>query len=590
VSGIAVTCFSDVFAVSKREGMYTLDDLLSAIWNTGAVEKAKLPLLKMARFGDKPSSKGSLRHDGNVLAVSGCEADYDEELMPFEMAVQRLQAAKILAIVYTSPSYQPDRPRWRIIAPFSRELAPGRRAAMVARLNGLFNDALGPESFSLSQAYYYGAVANNPHHRAVLIEGLPIDLHDELDSTAQGKARGGGEGTGGRDGLGDEAGLMEQIRSGECYHVPALTLAGWWAYQGMAFAAASKRLQTLFDETPAAQRDQRWSARRGALFRVLIWIYRREAEKSWAGPNGAAPGESPPSLGGVAAELAKQDLPALTWRVEGLIPDVGLVLVIGKPKAKKSWLVLDIALACATGTAALGKYSTQQCDTILLTLEDGPRRLQFRLCKLLAGKEAPDNLIYGFECPSGMACLTALATWLDENPTVRGLADARRNAFMQDYSDIGALANFANQRAIAMVVVHHARKQDAADPLDRVNGTMAVSAAADTILVLTRDRGTATATLSITGKDIVDDGDYSLAWDPLTCRWTVLGEASAVQRETVQDQIFNYLREQKEPVSVGEIADELNIGHGAIRKTLSRLKRRGAVEAVTRGRWQVPHG
>ena len=38
-----------------------------------AREKARLPLLKLARFGSTSTSKGSLRHDANVVAVTGIE-------------------------------------------------------------------------------------------------------------------------------------------------------------------------------------------------------------------------------------------------------------------------------------------------------------------------------------------------------------------------------------------------------------------------------------------------------------------------------------------------------------------------------------
>jgi hypothetical protein len=115
----------------------------------------------------------------------------------------------------------------------------------------------------------------------------PIDLLIELDTAAQGKARGGAKGTGGRNGPVDEVGLMAEIRSGTSYHPAALTLAGWWAHQGVSFKTASRRLQKLFDETPAAARDARWQARREELFRLLAWIYGQEMEKLRPEPDGA---------------------------------------------------------------------------------------------------------------------------------------------------------------------------------------------------------------------------------------------------------------------------------------------------------------
>ena len=46
--------------------------------------------------------------------------------------------------------------------------------------------------------------------------------------------------------------------------------------------------------------------------------------------------------------------------------------------------------------------------------------------------------------------------------------------------------NLARDLEIAVIVVHHERKMDAADPLDRVSGTTGLTAAADAIVTLTR--------------------------------------------------------------------------------------------------------
>jgi biotin operon repressor len=304
----------------------------------------------------------------------------------------------------------------------------------------------------------------------------------------------------------------------------------------------------------------------------------------------------PPDLHNTA-ELVQEQLPALEWCVEGLIP-IGLTLFIGKPKTCKSWLALAIAIACALGLLTLGKYLTRRCSVLLFSLEDTPRRLQSRLLKLLGTEPAPENLFYAFDLPAGSDCIKALEAQLDRHPDckliiidpfarIRGAAEGRKNAFQQDYADVGALQNFANRRNIALLVIHHARKADASDPLDAVNGTTGFAGAADTLLVLTRNRGEATATLSVTGKDIEDPGDLALTWDPATCRWTVLGEASFVRQETLQDRIFKFLHEREDPISAAEIADELSIGRVTVKGTLNRLKKRGAVESTGRGRWRV---
>ena len=104
------------------------------------------------------SPQGSLRHDANVISVSGCEGDYDGGEMELAEAKRRLDDAGLAHLIYTSPSHKLAAPRWRVLLPFSRELPPGRRSKMVDRVNGGLGGVLARESWSLSQAFYYGRV------------------------------------------------------------------------------------------------------------------------------------------------------------------------------------------------------------------------------------------------------------------------------------------------------------------------------------------------------------------------------------------------------------------------------------------------
>ena len=83
-----------------------------------------------------------------------------------------------------------------------------------------------------------------------------------------------------------------------------------------------------------------------------------------------------------AAELRLKTFPPLKFIVPGLIVE-GLVILAGKPKVRKSWMALDIALAVAAGRFCLGDRKCQQGNVLYLALEDGDRRLQRRITKLL---------------------------------------------------------------------------------------------------------------------------------------------------------------------------------------------------------------
>jgi AAA domain/Primase C terminal 2 (PriCT-2) len=191
---IAVTFFPDVFAISLTSERKTLHELRDMVLNTTARAKDHLPLVKLADFGDarkpsdkQPPAKWSLRHDGNVITISGVELDYDGEKISFAEAVEKIESAKLRALLYTSPSHTDDKPRWRIILPTSIKLPTAERERLAARVNGLFGGVMSPESFTLSQAYYYGRVANKPTPLAEIVEGDFIDDRADLDAGAIGK-------------------------------------------------------------------------------------------------------------------------------------------------------------------------------------------------------------------------------------------------------------------------------------------------------------------------------------------------------------------------------------------------------------------
>ncbi len=186
VKVISITFFRNKSAAKLTARDMSLEELRELILGTNADVKDDLPLLKLATFGDKRSDKGSLRQDANVVSISGIEADYDEEETPFEEATKIVEAAGLSALLYTSPSHTEEKPRWRVLCPTSHDLPPMERAKLVARVNGLFGGVFAPESFTLSQSYYYGSVNNNAEHCAVIVDGDRIDLRDDLDNGAIG--------------------------------------------------------------------------------------------------------------------------------------------------------------------------------------------------------------------------------------------------------------------------------------------------------------------------------------------------------------------------------------------------------------------
>ena len=189
MSQITWTTFASASADSMWVRSGSLNDLGTVLLNQREYpNKHACPWIKLAQFSGEKTSKGSLRHDGAVVAVFGVEGDYDGgEVTPHE-AIHRLERAGIRAIVYTSPSHTEERPRWRVLAPFSEARSPETRAAYLARVNGALGGILAGESFTLSQSYYYGRVVGAVYEVYCTYddpeEGTCVDELDALDDIA----------------------------------------------------------------------------------------------------------------------------------------------------------------------------------------------------------------------------------------------------------------------------------------------------------------------------------------------------------------------------------------------------------------------
>lgn len=175
---IQYTVFDDVKAASAERKATTWGELAREL-KEPAVFRAKeeCPLLSGTTFGTKRSAKGSLRHTGNTEEVFFVEGDYDEEKVSPDEGAALLRQAGVAAVIYTSSSHEAGRPRWRALAPLSRPVVPADRGRFVALLNGALGGILAPESFTLSQAFYFGRV-DGREYECIEVPGTPIDKHD----------------------------------------------------------------------------------------------------------------------------------------------------------------------------------------------------------------------------------------------------------------------------------------------------------------------------------------------------------------------------------------------------------------------------
>ena len=231
-----------------------------------------------------------------------------------------------------------------------------------------------------------------------------------------------------------------------------------------------------------------------------------------------------------AEDLAAMPLAPPLFVVDGLIPQ-GVSLLSGASKTGKSWLMLWLGLQVSQGLPLWGLH-THQCGVLYLSLEDTHIRLQRRLFRL--SEATPPNLYFSVTADpihGGLEedleknlrkypdvklviCDTLQRIRVGETPDTNGL-------YAGDYEDISTMKRIADKQGIAIILIHHLRKQlDRKDPFNRISGSTGLMGAADTCFVLDKpQRSSDTATLYATGRDI-ESQELTLRFS--NCVWELL--------------------------------------------------------------------
>jgi AAA domain/Transcriptional regulator, AbiEi antitoxin len=305
------------------------------------------------------------------------------------------------------------------------------------------------------------------------------------------------------------------------------------------------------------------------------------------------------------AWLDAQVFPPLAYTVPGLIPE-GSVLLVGAPKLGKSWLTLTIALAAASGGRALGLQIPRR-PVLYLALEDGDRRLQDRCRRLLGDDPIPPGFRYKTEVEAGRV-IDTIAAWvrlhtaplviLDTLGKVMPPALPGESNYQRDYRIGSALKRVVDKhKGMTLLVNHHDRKADAADWVDSVSGTHGLAGAADTIVVLSRDRQETAGVVKVTGRDVAE-GEYAVTFKDGAV-WELDGPDLAAAQEKAQkvrattratggasDRLLDVVLHayaHPEGVRRGDIAAELNLDPKQATVYLSRAVAQGRLQRADRG-------
>lgn len=308
-----------------------------------------------------------------------------------------------------------------------------------------------------------------------------------------------------------------------------------------------------------------------------------------------------------AHTVLSTDYPPIEFTVPGLVPE-GLTLLVASPKIGKSWFVLGLAVACVTGGYALGSIKVEQRPVFYLALEDGPRRLKDRLNMI--GVSEPRKDFYRLKFLLDLTYTSvdsAIRAYLAEHGAqkpliiVDTLGRARgvhtgNDAYGKDYNDLARLKRHVDDYpGSSLIIVHHTNKRGSdGDFLGAISGTQGLAGAADSTLMISRDRGKGQARLQVTSREI-PEGEYAISFE--NGAWSLVGndlkEAAAAARESeqagvlgdLQTRILEHFNKYPEPHRPKDIAVALGEDPEKVGTYIRRLHEMGRIQRTERGKY-----
>lgn len=300
------------------------------------------------------------------------------------------------------------------------------------------------------------------------------------------------------------------------------------------------------------------------------------------------------SSGTTAAQLYHARFEPLYWTVEGILPE-GAALLAGKPKSRKSWAALGVAVAVARGEKVMGKLATRQGRALYLDLESNQRRMRGRLFSMVGHQMRDmDNLHIYTDWPRAEEGLAALEAWMVAHPDTvlividvaadfRRPRDPKEDIYAYDRETIKPLNAFAERHRITVLLVHHTRKAKSDDVFDEISGSTGLPSAVATMWVIGRAPDGDTI-LALRGRDLIHDEPLALEWDDDDNQFKIIGGAADAFQSGERRAVLKLMADDQEWTPKA-LAVELRKPVTNVQQLLKVLLSEGFIDRVGRGRY-----
>lgn len=292
-----------------------------------------------------------------------------------------------------------------------------------------------------------------------------------------------------------------------------------------------------------------------------------------------------------AKQMIDTELGDVQWLIKDILPQ-GFFFLAGRPKMRKSFMMLQMASAIVTNGTFLGYQVMQPGRVLYISLEDNVRRLKKRMVN--QGMTADTK---------GLELLEIEETWpkLNKGGLERILERVHKKKYvmvvidtygkavlLRDNNDAVEAIKFlsplyeltrAGDFSFGFIDHHRKNNQFSGDVIDDLSGSGAKAGVADTIWGLVGERGKTSAKLLIASRDTEIDS-IDLQFDSDRTLWCPISQ-ELVKPGTVQAKILAHMGNNGTEVYIRELSKKLGYDPSLISREMNELIKKNIVYKET---------
>lgn len=288
------------------------------------------------------------------------------------------------------------------------------------------------------------------------------------------------------------------------------------------------------------------------------------------------------------------------WLIENLWAASGVGILGGHPKSCKTWLALDIALSVSSATPCLDTFPVVHPGPVLLFLaEDSAECVHDRVCGLcqhrgidLAALDlflitAP---VLRLDSPSDFESLVATIARLKPrllvlDPFVR-VQTIDENSASEVSGLLAHLTALKRTFDLAILIVHHTRKNGAGHPGQSLRGSGDLRAWGDTNLFLRQQRDHLQLTGEHRSAPALEPFSLALISNPPSHLAVFRQEHSEPKETSLSARVIEALQQTKSPRTRLALRQQLHVNNQRLGDALTLLENSGQIERGPNG-WRL---